>query len=118
MRRRLAPWIVVIGAALLYPVIVLAGGGARFPSREECVHPATRIGSIEAVFGRFTTTTAAQSLLRRAVASGFEHLEIEPDGCGLLKVTLHDIPSLSVGRAFVAEAQGVGFQPRLEQQAP
>jgi hypothetical protein len=115
MRPRLVPWIVVLGMALAYPLVVLAGGGARFPSRSDCVRPATGGAGIEAVFGRFPTTAAAESLLRRAAGSGFQNLQIESDGCGFLKVTLHGIPSLEVGREFVSEAEGVGFHPKLEQ---
>jgi len=115
MRRRLVPWIVVIGMALVYPLVTLAGGGARFPSRAECVRPATPGAGIEAVFGRSRTTAAAESLLRRAARSGFENLQVELDACGFLKVTLHGIPSLEVGRDFVREAESVGFHPKLEQ---
>ena len=118
MSRRLLPWIVLVVFALGYPLVVLAGGGPRFPSRADCIHPATSDGNIEAVFGRFGTSAAAESVQRRAAHSGFKNVEIESDGCGLLKVTLHGIPSLEVGRDFIAEARRVGFHPTLEQQAP
>jgi hypothetical protein len=52
------------------------------------------------------------------VEVGFKGTRIESDGCGLLKVTLHGIPTLQVGRAFIAEARTVGFNPRLEQEKP
>jgi hypothetical protein len=118
MNRRLLVWIVPAVFTLGYPLVVLGGGGPRFPSRSECVHPATSDGRIEAVFGRFETSAAADSAQRRAAQAGFKNLQIESDGCGLLKVTLPGIPSLEVGRDFVAEAQKVGFHPMLEQQAP
>jgi hypothetical protein len=118
MSDRLVPWLVVVGLAVIYPVAVLAGGAPRFPSHADCVHPATSDGSIEAVFGRFRTSAAAESLQRRAAQSGFKNVLIESDGCGLLKVALHGIPSLAVGHDFVAEAERVGFHPTLEQQAP
>jgi hypothetical protein len=118
MRRRVIPWLVLLVAALAYPLAVLAGGEPRFPSRAECAHPAKTGGDIEAVFGRFSTNAAAESLLRRVLQSGFESVRIESDGCGRLKVTLHGIPTLEVGRDFVAEAERVGFHPALEQATP
>jgi hypothetical protein len=118
MRHRLVPWIALLAMAIAYPLVVLGGGWPRFPTRAECIHPAVHDGDIEAVFGRLTTTAAAKSLRRRAAQSGFKNLEIESDGCGFRKVTLHDVPTLEIGRDFVAEAEKVGFSPRLEQQTP
>jgi len=115
MSRRLLPWIVLVVLALGYPLVVLGGGGPRFPSRGDCVRPATSDQNIEAVFGRFGTTAVAESMQRRAARSGFKNVQVESDGCGLFKVTLHGIPSLEVGREFIAEAQRVGFHPMLEQ---
>jgi hypothetical protein len=43
---------------------------------------------------------------------------MESDGCGFLKVTLHEIPTLEVGHAFIAQARRVGFNPKLEQTSP
>lgn len=105
-------------AALAYPIAVVAGGGPRFPTRAECVRPAKTDDNLEAVFGRFASRTRAEQVLRRVLQVGFEGTEIESDGCGRLKVTLHGIPTLQVGRDFVAEAQRVGFHPRLEQGTP
>jgi hypothetical protein len=118
VRHRLLPWIALLAIAMAYPLVVLAGGGAHFPTRTECIHPVKGGGDIEAVFGRFTTYAAAESLLQRAAHSGFENLRIESDGCGLQKVTLQGIPSVEVGRDFVTEANRVGFRPRLEQGGP
>jgi hypothetical protein len=113
--RRLAPWLALIAVALLYPLAVLAGGAPRFPSRHDCVRPATTDENVEAVFGRFGTIAAAESVQMRATRAGFQSLQIESDGCGLFKVTLHGIPSLQVGRDFVREAEREGFRPTLEQ---
>jgi hypothetical protein len=113
--RRLAPWIVLIAVMLLYPLAVVAGGAPRFPSRHECVRPATTDENLEAVFGRFRTTTAAESVRMKAERAGFKNLQVESDGCGLFKVTLRGIPSLQVGRDFLREAERAGFQPTLEQ---
>jgi hypothetical protein len=51
----------------------------------------------------------------KAARAGFKNLQVESDGCGLFKVTLHGIPSLEVGRDFLREAERAGFQPTLEQ---
>jgi len=118
VRRRLLPWAILFIAALVYPLALIAGEGPRFPSRAECIHPANSGGKIEAVFGRFSGTTDAAPVLRHVLAVGFKGARIEPDGCGVLKVVLHGIPSLRVGREFVAEAGGVGLHPRLEQDSP
>jgi hypothetical protein len=116
MSRRLLPWLGVLAVALIYPLVVLGGGSARFPTRHECVHPARGDGHIEAVFARVATIASAESLQRRAARAGFQNIQIEPDGCGLFKVTLHGIPTLAVGRDFVHEAEGAGFHPTLEEE--
>jgi hypothetical protein len=116
MSRRVLPWFLLLAVALIYPLAILAGGAPRFPTRQECVHPATTDGNIEAVFARFTTIAPAESLQRRALHAGFKGVQVEPDGCGRFKVTLHGIPTLAVGRDFVHEAEGVGFHPMLEQE--
>ena len=115
MSRPVLPWLGLIAVALIYPLAVLAGGTPHFPTRQECVHPATNDGNIEAVFARFTTVTAAESLKRRATQAGFQNVQVEGDGCGLFKVTLHGIPTLAIGRDFVHEAERVGLHPQLEQ---
>jgi hypothetical protein len=112
--KRVAPWIVLIAVLLLYPLAVLAGGAPRFPSRHDCARPATTDENVEAVFGRFGTIAAAESVQMRAARAGFKNLQVESDGCGLFKVALHGIPSLQVGRDFVREAKRVGFPPTLE----
>jgi hypothetical protein len=115
---RIVPWVLLLVAALVYPLTVVAGGGPRFPSQAECVHPARTDGNIEAVFARLSSSVRAESLLREVLRSGFKGTQVEPDGCGLLKVTLHGIPTLQVGHDFVAEAGTVGFHPTLEQATP
>jgi hypothetical protein len=111
-------WLLIGTVALVYPLVVLAGGAPRFPSRHDCVHPAKSDDNIEAVFGHFSTTAAAEAVRQRAAHSGFKNLQLEADGCGLFKVTLRGIPSLAVGRDFLAEADKVGFHPALEQAVP
>ena len=118
MKTHVASWAAVVVAAVAYPLAVIGGGGPRFPSHAECVHPAKTDGNLEAVFGRFDSTVRAEAVLRHALEVGFKGTRIESDGCGLLEVTLHGIPTLPVGQDFIAEARRVGFNPRLEQGTP
>jgi hypothetical protein len=114
-RRTLVPWAVVGAVALAYALAVLAGGAPRFPSRSECVHPARADGNLEVVFGRFERAAEASELLEKVLAVGFKGSQVEPDGCGLLKVAVHGIPTLAVGEEVLAEARSVGLDPSLEQ---
>jgi hypothetical protein len=109
---------IVIAAALLYPVVVLAGGGARFPDRGECVRAAVDGAPIDAVFGRFDSQAAAEVRVRRAQELGFQGIRSEGDGCGRLKVVVHGVPSLAVGRELVQEARRVGLAVTLERAGP
>jgi hypothetical protein len=113
--RQLTIWAILLMGAFGYPIAVLAGGAPRFPSRSECVHPATADGDLEVVFGRFTSASDANALLKRVLAVGFSGSKIEPDGCGLLKVDVHGIPTLKVGGEVLAEARSVGLRATVEQ---
>jgi hypothetical protein len=115
MSVRMSALTIVLGAALLYPVAIIAGGRPRFPSPAECVHPARSEGQLEAVFGRFERRVDAEALLRRVVGVGFKGTRLEPDGCGLLKVSLRGIPNLQVGRQLISEAGRAGFHAELMQ---
>jgi hypothetical protein len=116
-RRYLAPLLVLV-AALAYPVAVLSGGSPRFPTRAECIHPAKEGVPLEAVFGRFDHRPDAEARLQRVLAAGFKGSKIEPDGCGRLKVDVAGIPSLAVGNDLLAEAQKVGISATLERAVP
>jgi hypothetical protein len=105
-------------AGVAYPLIVLAGHSPHFPSQAECAQPARSDGKVDAVFGRFRDSGAAATRLRRATELGFQGLKLEPDGCGEIKVVLHGIPSLSVGRELVAEAARVHLRVVLERPNP
>jgi hypothetical protein len=113
--RQLTPWVIVVAVGLAYPLAVLAGGAPRFPSRDECVHPATRDGDIDAVFGYFDSQREAERLRERALEVGFQGTEIELNACGRVRVALGGIPTLEVGRDLAEEARPVGFQVTLEQ---
>jgi hypothetical protein len=116
--RRLASWALVLAAAIGYPVGIVSGGAPRFPARSECVDLATKDGEIAAVFGRFDRRVDAAAKLRVVLARGFTGSEIEGDGCGRLKVVVHGIPSLAVGRELAAEARSVGLDVTLERASP
>jgi hypothetical protein len=118
VRSRILPWAILLVAAVAYPLGAVADGSPSFPNRADCITPAKHDGNLEAVFGRFATSARADAVLRRALKVGFKGTLVEPDGCGLLKVTLHGIPTLEVGRDFIAEARTAGFNPRLEQSKP
>lgn len=115
--RGVALWIVVLGAALGYPLVVLAGGTPAFPSREDCVGsaPTREEGPVVAVFGYYETKHEAEAVRDRALEVGFLGVEVERDGCGRMRVFLDGIPSLTVGREFSEQARTVDFDVTLEQ---
>lgn len=112
---RAAPWLLVAGVALLYVVVALVTGGPTFPSRDDCVRPATAGGEIDAVFGYLDSEAAAAELRDRALAVGFQGTEAAWNGCGRVRVAVAGIPSLAVGQEFVEQARGAGFDVTLEQ---
>jgi len=112
---RIAPWLVIAGLVLVYPVVVLATGNPTFPTRDECVRPATEDGDIDAVFGYFDDELAAAAVRDRALEVGFVGTELAWNGCGRVRVVVGGIPSLAVGLEFVEQARGVGFDVTLEQ---
>lgn len=113
--KRAAPWLLVAALALVYPVMSLATGGPSFPTRDECVRPATADGDIDAVFGYFETELEAAGVRDRAIEVGFIGTEMASDGCGRIRVAVGGIPTLEVGRKFVEEARTVDFEVTLEQ---
>ena len=112
---RLAPWLVVLGLLLVYPLVTVAEGGPRFPTRDDCVRPATADGEIDAVFGYFDDELEAAAVRDRALGAGFTGTELAWNGCGRVRVAVGGIPTLDVGREFVEQARGVGFDVTLEQ---
>jgi hypothetical protein len=112
---RVAVWLLVAALALVYPVAILATGAPSFPTRDECVRPATADGDIDAVFGYFDTELEAAPVLQRALEVGFQGTEMTWNGCGRVRVAVGGIPTLEVGQEFVEQARGVGFEVTLEQ---
>jgi hypothetical protein len=99
-------------------VAAVSGSTPHFPKRSDCVDLATKDGEIEAVFGRFDKRADAAARLELVLGRGFKGSEVEGDGCGRMKVVLHGIPSLAVGRELAAEARGEGLNVTLESAAP
>ena len=113
---RAGTWAILLLAILVYPLVVLASsGGPTFPARDECVHPATRDGDIDAVFGYFDSERDAVAERDRALGVGFKGAETELNACGRVRVFVGGVPTLEVGREFVEEARTVGFEVTLEQ---
>jgi hypothetical protein len=115
--RRVVPWLVVAAVVLAYPVATLARGEPSFPTRDECVRPATADGDIDAVFGYFDSESEAASVRDNALEVGFTGTELEWNGCGRVRVAVGGIPTLAVGHEFADEARRVGFDVTLEQAA-
>jgi hypothetical protein len=113
--RRAAPWLLVLGLALVYPLVTLASGNPAFPTRDDCVRPATVDGEIDAVFGYFDGEGEAAQARDRALEVGFTGAEAAWDGCGRVRVAVGGIPSLAVGQEFVEQARAAGFEVTLEQ---
>lgn len=115
MSRRLWTAVVIVLVPLLvYPLVTLAGGGPRWPSRAECVHAAVDGQPVAVVFGRVDDPVAADQLRDKVVSVGFKEIEALPDGCGRWKVVLENVPDLGVARGVQDEARGVGLNPTLE----
>lgn len=114
--RRAAPGLAVLVLALAYPAWVLATSGSpEFPSRDDCVVPATTDGDIDAVFGYFDSEGDAVELRDRALATGFIGTELAWNGCGRVRVAVGGIPTLAVGAEFMEQARDAGFEVTLEQ---
>lgn len=113
---RAAQWIAVAALFLLYPAYILVmEGGPKFPTRTDCVTPATADGDIVAVFGYFDSEREAAGLRDRALDVGFTGTELARDGCGRVRVAVGGITTLEIGREFAEQARGVGFDVTLEQ---
>ena len=99
---------------LAYPLITLAGGAPRFPTRGECVRPAVAGEPADVVYGRFDSLTAAEELRQHVVSVGFTGTEVLGDGCGRWKVLLLNVPSVEIAEQVRDEARTVGLDPKLE----
>jgi hypothetical protein len=113
-RRAWTAVVIVLVPLLVYPVVTLAGGGPRWPTRSECVRPAVEGQPVEVVFGRADDPVSADQLRDKALSVGFKGTESVPDGCGRWKVVLQGVPSLDVAREVQDEAHTVGLRPTVE----
>jgi hypothetical protein len=113
---RLAAAVIIAVPLLGYPALVLVGGGARFPSADDCVHVAApgESGDLDLVFGRGDTRAEAEQLLEQVQRVGYIDAQVQEDGCFRWKVVYTGIESYEQGASSAAEARGAGLQPRIE----
>jgi hypothetical protein len=97
-----------------YPLVTLARGSPRFPTRQECERPAVEGRPVDIVYGRFDDPNSAVAARDGILAVGFTGTEALPDGCGRWKVVLEGVPSLEIAREVQAEAATVDLMPTLE----
>jgi hypothetical protein len=115
LHSRRAAWGVVLAAGLAYPLLALAGGAPRFPSVEDCEHPATSDGKVMLVYGYFDSVVRAGELRDRLRGLGYEHAEVQGDGgCGRVRVVVRGYPDLEGADDAVSEASRVGLHPTVE----
>lgn len=122
MRRstaRLAAATIVVVPLVGYPAAVLADG-ARFPSPDDCVHPAApgESGDLDLVFGRRDTPADADRLLEQVRRVGYVDAVTQGDGCGRWVVVYTGIESYEQGASSLAEARGAGLDASLEVAPP
>jgi hypothetical protein len=115
MTRRVWGAAAIVGVSLVaYPLVTLAGGSPRFPTRDECVRPAVEGQPVDVVFGRVDSPVEANELRDRVIAVGFVGTESLGDGCGRWKVVLEGVPSIDIARQVQEEAASVELEPTLE----
>lgn len=120
-----APWAIVIVAALAYPGSMLTGfdglrlpgGTPPFPSAEECSDTPAPGRRARLVVGYASSWAAASALERRARIAGFAPTTVEHDGCGRLRVSLRRPVSVEVGLRLVERARVAELDAALERYA-
>ena len=119
-KARLAAAAIVAVPLLGYPALVLAGGGAKFPSANDCVRVAEPGGSgdLDLVFGRRDTAAEANQLLEQVRGVGYVDAQVQADGCLRWKVVYTGIESYAQGASSRAEARGAGLDAELEVEPP
>ncbi|MBM2823004.1 MAG: hypothetical protein HW413_1750 [Thermoleophilia bacterium] len=105
---------IVAAALVVYPAVILADGGPRFPGTGDCVRAPVEGEKVRVVFGYRDTYPEAIVLRDRSLEVGFQGTEAAQDGCGRVRVSVDGIPSIAVGEAIVMEARTVGLVPTLE----
>jgi hypothetical protein len=101
---------------LAYPLLAVAGGAPRFPSRDDCIHlpSGDETEQLEVVYGRLDDPRAAEDLLAELTGRGFVGAEIQLDDCGRWKVSYHSIASREQGEALAEQVRAAGFAARVE----
>ena len=115
--RILAAAIIVV-PLLAYPLV--AAGGARFPSTDDCVRLASEgeTGELDLVFGRRDTVAEAEALLEQVRGVGYVDAELQGDGCLRWKVLYDGIESYAQGASSAEQANGAGLEAWLEIEPP
>ncbi len=106
---------IVLVPLLAYPAATLATGAPRFPTRDECVHPAVEGEPVDVVYGRFDSPLEAAALLERVLTVGLDRDgDRSSTACGRWKVVLEDVPSIEIARGVQEGAASVDLEPTLE----
>jgi hypothetical protein len=106
-------WGLVVAAAISYPAVLLADGGARFPSASDCAHAPSGNGGVLVVFGHESSYPEALRLQSRAIAAGAGSVRSAQDGCGRVRVYVA-ATSMSEGEQIVQRVNTAGLSARLE----
>ena len=85
----------------------------RFNTTIECIN-GKEIGRLEAIFGHGRDRAAAQAIVNRAGASGYEHLRLRPDPCGGFEVYLTGFRDRPEAEVFREQARDRGFTVVIE----
>ena len=117
-RARILAAAIIVVPLLAYPLV--NAGGARFPSRDDCVRPASEgePGELDLVFGRRDTVAEAERLLEQVRGVGYKDAELRGDGCGRWKVLYDGIESYEQGASSAEQAHGAGLKARRELEPP
>ena len=106
---------VVAVPLLAYPLLAVADGAPRFPTRAECVQPATGDApDLDVVYGRFDDLVPAESLLADLTRVGFVGAELEVDPCGRWEVFYDGIETFVQGKALAEQVRAAGFEAQVE----
>jgi hypothetical protein len=112
-RRVAVAWGLVVAAAVAYPAVLLADGGARFPSASDCTHAPSGNGSVLVVFGHESSYPDALQLQSRAIAAGAGPVRSVQDGCGRVRVYV-PATSMAEGEQIVQRVSAAGLSASLE----
>ena len=117
-RARILAAAIIVVPLLAYPLV--AAGGARFPSTDDCVRLASEgeTGELDLVFGRRDTVAEAEALLEQVRGVGYVDAELQGDGCMRWKVLYDGIESYEQGASSAEQAHGAGLEAWLEIEPP